>query len=231
LGHRPAPARARGAARSQNQWLTVNGLGQCSLHLNRTARSVSSSSRLREMPRACRGSQSSSGRSQRGSSRFTLQFRRPEHPACRAAATRSRCSARGRGRAAPHRLRSLRHSGFETRRVKQETRHHHLQEDPHRYRARGPSRLSRNETARPVRGTGRCLAAAVRLDRGVQCQDIWVAERCSRLLLGAVLRIECGNAGAEAVPLPPVPRRTVAMVASSWSSASWWSRWSSVGLA
>ena len=42
-----------------------------------------------QMPRACRGSQFRSGRSWSRSSRFTLQFRRPAHPACRAAAARS----------------------------------------------------------------------------------------------------------------------------------------------
>ena len=41
---------------------------------------VSSTSRLRGMPGACWSSQSWSGRSQRRSSRFTLQFRRPAHP-------------------------------------------------------------------------------------------------------------------------------------------------------
>ena len=41
---------------------------------------VSSKRRLRAMPRACWSSQSWSGRSQRRSSRFTLQFRRSAHP-------------------------------------------------------------------------------------------------------------------------------------------------------
>ena len=41
---------------------------------------VSSRCRLRALRRACWGSQSTSGRSQRWSSRFSLQFRRVEHP-------------------------------------------------------------------------------------------------------------------------------------------------------
>jgi hypothetical protein len=74
-------------------------LGQCSLHLDRTAAACLVQLRTARMPRACRGSQSGFGRSQRSSSRFTLQFRRLEHPACRAAAARSRSSASGPGRA------------------------------------------------------------------------------------------------------------------------------------
>jgi hypothetical protein len=53
------------------------------------ALTVSCRRRLRGMPRACWGSQLRSGRSQRRSSRSTLQFRRPAHPACRAAAAGS----------------------------------------------------------------------------------------------------------------------------------------------
>src|SRR6478609_2862356 len=55
------------------------------------------------MPRAFWGSQSRSGRSQHRSSRFTLQFRRPEHPgpaaapACRGSRRPSALGAPGGG--------------------------------------------------------------------------------------------------------------------------------------
>src|SRR6478736_4453769 len=55
------------------------------------------------MPRACWGSQYRSGRSPRSSSRYTLQFRRPEHPgpaaalACRGSRRLSALGAPGGG--------------------------------------------------------------------------------------------------------------------------------------
>ena len=48
------------------------------------------------MPRACWGSQSRSGRSQRRSSRFTLQFRRPNHPGVSSGGKRDRESTESR---------------------------------------------------------------------------------------------------------------------------------------
>ena len=48
------------------------------------------------MPRACWGSQSGSGRSQRRSSRLTLQFRRPKHPGVSSGGKRDRESTESR---------------------------------------------------------------------------------------------------------------------------------------
>ena len=48
------------------------------------------------MPRSCWGSQSRSGRSQRRSSRFTLQFRRPKHPGVSSGGKRDRESTESR---------------------------------------------------------------------------------------------------------------------------------------
>ena len=52
--------------------------------------------KMRGMRRACWGSQSRSGRSQRRSSRFTLQFRRPNHPGVSSGGKRDRESTESR---------------------------------------------------------------------------------------------------------------------------------------
>ena len=153
------------------------------------------------MPRACWGSQYRSGRSQRSSSRFTLQFRRPKHPGVErlqllhargTAVSRSWCRRSPRGATSGGRQRNRDHFGGNRRGgvTHRECRYaFQIRSGRNSERARG-----RGERGSPGR-CDRCQGRSQPGSRAARRRSLRQAERGNRAFAALLLRRDPSRTG------------------------------------